>query len=830
MTNAKKILLTVAGAIEFILPNPRNIPSKLKDLPFAYWIAEHRNDGQGNYAYKKNGKASIGKAPVNLNAAKISKLELDQWMPFGPCIEGFDAEKFFGYGPLLRAADGIVGIDLDDYDDLVSTTPKIAQLMTHAEQKGIYCEVSPSGSGRRLFAKATLPKGKGRRKGGIELYSDTAFLTLTGAICWHGDVVEGQWLVDEFLDLIATSTPLSKSSARVEESSGNHVDCNMVDKIAQIVAAKYPKLWCGDWQSDGNTRNPEYPSQSEADFALCGHIMRTAAEQRIARSDFYGVVYSVFARSGLYRSEKDATLAKYTIPNMLATIGEPVEREARSWVEPKPLPSPLRPASKLDMTLVPDTLKAFIENVALRMQVPPEIILTPLIISFGSVIGKQVAIQPHASDPSWTEYPNFWGAAILEPGMLKSPALNQASKFINELDAAARNKYLNEMDRWKSDEDLRRIVHKDDEKEIKKLLKAGRYQEAHDLAKKSKANEPPIRKRYIITDATPEARLRILSENPQGIMLIRDELSGHIENLHRDGYEQARAQELQFYDGKMDYEDDRVKREGLYAHAPRMALYGNLQPSKIERLLFDRSKSARGRDDGYIERLLQLAVMPILSREYKVSKFDPDTKAENRVRKLFQQADGLRAHAADGDATPSGPRIVTFSPVAEELLDTWLTALETALRDPSDRSPMKSHTGKYRGTVVKLALVVELCGDINAKTVSEQSLVNALKLGLFYRDHAARIYGLGEPCDVASAHELLGRIESGLIKDGFAPRDVQMRKLRRLESLGEVEGALSILQMHGIVKVEEHRPATGRPSTKVYVHPSILAKVKVNAA
>jgi hypothetical protein len=52
----------------------------------------------------------------------------------------------------------------------------------------------------------------------------------------------------------------------------------------------------------------------------------------------------------------------------------------------------------------------------------------------GSVIGKKLAIQPHGVDASWYEYPNLWGVAILQPGMLKSPALNEAIKFVRELE------------------------------------------------------------------------------------------------------------------------------------------------------------------------------------------------------------------------------------------------------------------------------------------------------------------------------------------------------------------------------------------------------------
>ena len=54
-----------------------------------------------------------------------------------------------------------------------------------------------------------------------------------------------------------------------------------------------------------------------------------------------------------------------------------------------------------------------------------------------------------------------------------------------------------------------------------------------------------------------------------------------------------------------------------------------------------------------------------------------------------------------------------------------------------------------------------------------------------------------EPSDLASAHELLGHLKSGHLKDGFAPRDVEMRKWKRLKTLGEIDGAIAVLREHG---------------------------------
>ena len=105
-------------------------------------------------------------------------------------------------GVLLRASSGIAGIDLDDYAEMIAEFPAIEKLMQQAKGAGVYCENSPSKTGLRLFVKGSLPEGKGRRQGGIEIYADTAFLTVTGVVRWPGDVIEAQWLVDALLGTI----------------------------------------------------------------------------------------------------------------------------------------------------------------------------------------------------------------------------------------------------------------------------------------------------------------------------------------------------------------------------------------------------------------------------------------------------------------------------------------------------------------------------------------------------------------------------------------------------------------------------------------------------
>jgi Protein of unknown function (DUF3987) len=824
-----RILTTQVGDIAILLPIFDAIPNALKQLPFAVWEAEPDLDGQGNQKCKPNGRPRIKKAPRHSRGHLISKSKPEEWMASDNCLASFDPKQFHGVGVLLRASSGTVGIDLDDYDALIAEFPAIEKLMQQAKEAGVYCENSPSKTGLRLFVKGSLPEGKGRRQGGIEIYGDTAFLTVTGAARWPGDVVEGQWLVDALIGIIDDCPRESGAEkAHSRDEAATPADPIIVERLSAEMERQQPRLWRGQWQSDGGNLHPDYPSQSEADFALCGCVSRAASAVGVPRAALATTIAEVFRRSGLYRPDKEKTVRNHTIPNIVKRHFETeTAAPADDWKELRPLPSPLPPAPTFDIELLPSALRGFVEDVAGRMQVPAEIVATPLLIALGSVIGKKLAIQPRSVDASWYEYPNLWGVSILQPGMLKSPALNEATKFIRELEDLAKRQHEATLMRWQADEALRKIVQKDREADVKKLFKEGKFDEARELAQQ--AQKAPVRRRYIIMDATPEARLRVLGENPNGVMLIRDELSGHIAQLHRDGYEQARAQELQFYDGKFNYEDDRLKREGMFASEPRMAVYGNLQPSKVEALLYDRSQTGKGLDDGYLERLFQLAVMPTLSPEYTLNKSQPDEDAEGRVRSIFKAADALQGEL-DVATGQLKPRKLHFDPNAEGQFDTVFQELERSLRKPGGREQSKSHRGKYRGTIVKLALVLAFCEDSQLPAIPIEALHRAVRLTSFYDRHAKRIYALGEPSDLASAHELLGHLKSGHLKDGFGARDVEMRKWKRLKTLGEIEGAIAVLCDHGHLLERRNKDTGGAPSRKLFINPAVEREVRGRAA
>ena len=146
--------------------------------------------------------------------------------------------------------------------------------MQQAKGAGVYCENSPSKTGLRLFVKGSLNEGKGRRQGGIEIYADTAFLTVTGVVRWPGDVIEAQWLVDALIGII-DDRPRQSGAEKAQslDNAAVPADPRIVAQLSLEMERQQPRLWRGQWQSDGGNLHPDYLSQSEADFALVDSLL-----------------------------------------------------------------------------------------------------------------------------------------------------------------------------------------------------------------------------------------------------------------------------------------------------------------------------------------------------------------------------------------------------------------------------------------------------------------------------------------------------------------------------------------------------------------------------
>jgi putative DNA primase/helicase len=196
-----------------------------------------------------------------------------------------------GIGFMFSKNDPFTGVDLDK-----CRRPETGAMPVWAQEiinrLASYTEVSPSGTGLHILVQGELPPG-GNRKGHIEMYSHGRYFTMTG------NHLEGTPLTIEDRDselkalhaqIFATKkVSVPKEPAPVQPSFLS--DQTLIEKAKNAAnGEKFTKLWGGD--------KSEYPSQSEADLALCSILaFWTGCDPE--RMD------SLFRQSGLMRQKWD---------------------------------------------------------------------------------------------------------------------------------------------------------------------------------------------------------------------------------------------------------------------------------------------------------------------------------------------------------------------------------------------------------------------------------------------------------------------------------------------------------------------------------------------
>src|SRR6476646_6676653 len=132
-----------------------------------------------------------------------------------------------------------------------------------------------------------------------------------------------------------------------------------------------------------------------------------------------------------------------------------------------------------------------------------------------------------------------------------------------------------------------------------------------------KVEEPtePMRQRYLVCDCTVEKLGILLNQNPNGFTAFRDELSGLLEHLDREGQEGARAFYLESWDGTGRFTYDRIGRGTLDIESTTVSVMGGSQPGKFWSYLQSAIRGGAG-DDGLSQRF-QLLVYPDVSKDWR---------------------------------------------------------------------------------------------------------------------------------------------------------------------------------------------------------------------
>lgn len=507
------------------------------------------------------------------------------------------------------------------------------------------------------------------------------------------------------------------------------------------------------------------------------------------------------------------------------TEGSTTITDGDAWPTPLDLPSTLPPVAKFDPELLPTSVRGYIVDIAERMQCPIDYPAIATMVGLASLIGRKVAIRPKRFD-NWTVVCNIWGMVVGRPGVMKTPALQEPLRPLHALDRKAKELFDEEVENAKADKLVKDARKKASAKEIQKHLK--NPSEAQRVARESleeDTTDEPVRRRYVVNDPSVEKLGEVLNQNPNGVLVFRDEIIGFLKSMDKDGQEASRAFYLEAWNGTGSYVFDRIERGTIDIEAAIVSILGGIQPGPLSSYIQGCVHQGVG-DDGLLQRF-QLLVWPDPSKNWVNHDRAPDSAARASFIEVFEGMDALEPCLVGADHDPyDALPFLHFGEDAQVTFDAWRSELEVLLRSQTLHPALESHLAKFRKLVPAIALIVHLAQGAHGP-VSLEALERALGWAKYLETHARRLYAQAVHPEVASASALAGKILAGEVTDGFALRDVYRKGWTNLGKSRDVLGATEVLIDLGWLKSEQV-PGEGRTGTVYWINPKILDRTPRN--
>lgn len=148
-----------------------NIPLELRKVPrWVMWSFVEVGDGDNK---------RWAKMPLQVTGRSASSTNPATWTDFITVEQAYHTNKFDGVGFVFSHDDDLVGIDLDDcYDATIGFTNPDTQELASKMQG--YMEISPSGTGVKIFTRSNPFATHTDHSIGFEAYANSRFFTVTG--------------------------------------------------------------------------------------------------------------------------------------------------------------------------------------------------------------------------------------------------------------------------------------------------------------------------------------------------------------------------------------------------------------------------------------------------------------------------------------------------------------------------------------------------------------------------------------------------------------------------------------------------------------------------
>jgi hypothetical protein len=423
------------------------------------------------------------------------------------------------------------------------------------------------------------------------------------------------------------------------------------------------------------------------------------------------------AKIGRLADEAEPLAPLAAAPATIATSTAPT-KASKPLYEWRPFP----------IDALPEPLAGFVREIAAAVDCDPAAAAVPMLPVLAAAIGttRQVELKPGYEEPAI-----LWSAIVASSGSAKSAPFKLVTTPTRDRD-----------DELRQENGDRRRDHETEIELYETALNAwrkgrtsGRSEEPPPLRP-----EPPVSRRARVVDATVEALAPSLADNPRGLLLARDELSGWLGGLNR--YAQKGGSDEAFYldacfEGTSHSVDRRTgDRREIYVPIAALSICGTIQP-----LVLRQHMTLERRASGLLARMLVAAPPGRPSRwsDAEVSVFTRQAYADV-IASLYRLTPEIDAYGQER------PRLVRLHPAAKKLYTAWHDRVADELGDVfSDE--LGGAWSKLRKIAGRIALVIHATravvdSKVDADVIDVESMKRALSLAEWFRHETRRVYRL----------------------------------------------------------------------------------------
>src|SRR6266851_8428090 len=434
------------------------------------------------------------------------------------------------------------------------------------------------------------------------------------------------------------------------------------------------------------------------------------------------------------------------------------------------------PPFPLDLLAQP--WRDWVGDTAASAGAPADYVVQAVLAALAGLCGAGVAVR---ITPVWSEPLVLWQAVVGEPSSGKSSALASMRRLLGSIEAERR-------------------VHDDVR------------QEAHaERAKEAGSCDAFVRSQVVVADTALETIADVVSGNPRGVILWRDEPTwlAQLGEAGNDGGDRARWREA-WSAGSVTLKC-RTGKSPLHLERFPVSILATTPPDGLKELLEEG-------DDGPAARFLYVWPGPQPYCPLADGKIAPDDDALRMLRRIGRLA-----------RTPDDPLVLSFDRHGVEAFDGFLAGLHADRRRTEGLEA--AWLGKGRSTVARLAGALELLawsgsdapglpGHIGREQVEAAA---ALWTG-YFRPHARAVFDRAAP----SGFEHQVRRAARWLKEAGATvvsrEDIRRRALGQALNASDTNQVLHRLHFLGFVRPDrcDDREGPGRPANRWQVNPALV--------